>query len=110
MTALQAFDPWAVLAGVRAGALAPNPPKAPNPAADAAPCLGGLGRGGVPAGEAEAAAAASPAPVLTPEAAYLLHFAEEAYAALVEREPDPIEAEGNAADDGDADAAEGAGG
>ena len=96
MTALPAFDPWAVLAAVRAGALAPNPPKAPNPTADAAPCfggLGGLGRGGVPAGEAEAAAAAPSAPVLTPCAAYLLRFAEEACAALATREPDPVKAE-----------------
>ena len=41
---------------------------------------------------AKAATAAPAAPGLSAEAAFLLRFAEEAYAALVEREPDPIEA------------------
>jgi hypothetical protein len=97
-----AFDPWAVLAVNEPAAAdgAPNPPQAPNPTGDAAPCLGGLG--GLGAGrslvyEAEAVATAPQAPVLTPHAAYLLRFAEEAYAALVDREPDPVEAEERAA-------------
>jgi hypothetical protein len=97
-----AFDPWAVLdAGEPAAADgAPNPPRAPNPSDDAPICLGGLGgsaRGRSPAGGAEGAAATSPIPVLTAEAAYLLRFAEEACAALVRREPDPIGAEERAA-------------
>ncbi len=97
-----AFDPWsALIAGeLTAAAEAPTSPKAPNPTGEAARGLGGLaGLGGERSSVcgAEAAAAAPSAPALTPHAAYLLRFAEEAYAALVEREPDPVEAEERAA-------------
>ncbi len=97
-----AFDPWAALIAGEPAAVAeaPTAPKAPNPAGEAEHGLGGLaglGGGPSPVCEAEAAAAAPSAPVLTPHAAYLLRFAEEAYAALAEREPDPVEAEERAA-------------
>ena len=97
-----AFDPWAALVGggPTATVEAPHAPKAPNPTGDAAHGLGGLaGLGGGLSSvcEAEAAAAAPSAPVLTPHAAYLLRFAEEAYAALAEQEPDPVETEERAA-------------
>ncbi len=46
--------------------------------------------------EAEATAAA-PAPSLPADAAFLYRFAREAFAVLVEREPDPIEAQERAA-------------
>jgi hypothetical protein len=109
------FDPWAALAAGGAAATigAPTPSKARSPSGQAVHGLGelaGLGGGLSSVCEAEATVAAPSAPVLTPHAAHLLRFAEEAYAALVEREPDPVEAEGDAAAYGDADAVEGAGG
>ncbi len=90
-TTAPAFAPEAA---PRRGAPAPGTPKPPGRAL-AQPyrssVLQGAGEDLCSRGDAEATAAA-PAPGLSAEAAYFCRFAQEAFAALVEREPDPIEA------------------
>jgi hypothetical protein len=86
-------------AAPRRGAPAPGTPKPPGRTL-AQPyrssVLQGAGEDLCSRGDAEATGAA-PAPGLSAEAAYLYRFAQEAFAALMEREPDPIEAAERAA-------------
>jgi hypothetical protein len=74
----------------------PNPPGRALAKPFCSSVLQGAGEDLCSRGDAEATAAA-PVPGLSADAAYLLRFAQEAFAALVERESDPIEAEERAA-------------
>ena len=74
----------------------PNPPGRTLAQPYRSSVLQGAGEDLCSRGDAEATDAA-PAEGLSAEAAFLLRFAQEAFAALVEREPDPIEAAERAA-------------
>ena len=74
----------------------PNPPVRPVAQPYRSSVLQGAVEDLCSRGDAEATGAA-PAPGLSAEAAYFYRFAQEAFAALMEREPDPIEAEERAA-------------